>query len=170
MTVDQTVLEAKRYGIFSCKPEQTLLQAACQMAEKDVSALVVLDHQNRLQGVLSRTDLIRALVFEPDKVKLLNKIAFLLMRLSLNDDAARFADRAIALDSAYIPALVNRGIIHARSGELDAAERLFNRALQLEGTNLDALYNSMLLSRKKGDYRRADDIERKLQALTPAGR
>lgn len=66
MTVDQTVLEAKRYGIFSCKPEQTLLQAACQMAEKDVSALVVLDHQNRLQGVLSRTDLIRALVFEPE--------------------------------------------------------------------------------------------------------
>lgn len=61
MSIDQTVLEAKRYGVLYCGQTQTLQEAALTMAQEDVSALAVVDAQGYLVGLLSRTDLIRAL-------------------------------------------------------------------------------------------------------------
>jgi CBS domain-containing protein len=65
MTVDLTVQEAKRYGVLSCTPDHTLLQAAQRMLAEDVSALVVVDDQGYLRGIISRTDLMRARVHSP---------------------------------------------------------------------------------------------------------
>ncbi len=56
----QTVLESKRYGIYFCQPEASLLQAARRMAEEDISALVVVDGQGLLEGIITRMDLLRA--------------------------------------------------------------------------------------------------------------
>jgi CBS domain-containing protein len=60
MKQGRTVLEAKRYGIYGCRPDATLLQAARRMVEEDVSALVVVDDDGCLAGVISRTDMLRA--------------------------------------------------------------------------------------------------------------
>jgi CBS domain-containing protein len=66
MSIDQTVLEAKRYGVLSCEQNKTLLEAAQIMAREDVSALVIEDAQGYLAGLLSRTDLIKALGNDAD--------------------------------------------------------------------------------------------------------
>ena len=66
MTVRQTVLEAKRYGVLDCRPQQTLSEAASRMIAEDVSALVAVDSHGCLAGILSRHDLLRALVGSPD--------------------------------------------------------------------------------------------------------
>ena len=66
MTVRQTVLEAKRYGVLDCRPQQTLSEAASRMIAEDVSALVAVDSHGCLAGILSRLDLLRALVGSPD--------------------------------------------------------------------------------------------------------
>jgi len=66
MLAKRTVLEAKRYGVYQCNHSQTLAEAAQRMVEEDVSALVVVDDDGCLAGILSRTDLMRALMAQKD--------------------------------------------------------------------------------------------------------
>lgn len=62
MTINKTVLEAKRYGVITCSGKASLQLAAQRMVEEDVSAIVVIDTDGSLQGIISRTDLLRALM------------------------------------------------------------------------------------------------------------
>lgn len=55
-----TVLEAKRFGVITCKAGQALGATACMMQENNISALVVVDEEGFLAGVITRTDLVRA--------------------------------------------------------------------------------------------------------------
>ncbi len=55
-----SVLHAKRLGIYSCRASDSLKVAARLMQSHNISALVVVDAQERLDGVISRTDLVRA--------------------------------------------------------------------------------------------------------------
>lgn len=57
-----TVLEAKRFGVFSCQAHETMGSAARQMADRDISCLVVVDAEGFLEGLITRTDLMRACV------------------------------------------------------------------------------------------------------------
>lgn len=59
-----TVLDAKRYGVYTCRGQATLHEAAQRMVEADVSALVVVDEEGYLQGVLTHTDLLRVAAAE----------------------------------------------------------------------------------------------------------
>lgn len=60
MKLASTVLEAKRYGVVSCLPHTTLMDAARQMVAEDISAMVVVDSQGGLAGIFTRTDMLRA--------------------------------------------------------------------------------------------------------------
>jgi len=62
MRTDQTVIQAKRFGVFSCRKDKSLLDAAQRMVEEDISALVVVDIDGFLAGIITRTDLLRAFV------------------------------------------------------------------------------------------------------------
>ncbi len=55
-----TVIQAKRYGIYSCHCSTLLLEAARRIAEEDISTLVVVDDEGYLLGVITRIDLVRA--------------------------------------------------------------------------------------------------------------
>jgi CBS domain-containing protein len=55
-----TVMQAKRLGVLTCTPDCSLVEAAQRMTGEDVSALVVVDDEGYLAGILSRTDLLRA--------------------------------------------------------------------------------------------------------------
>lgn len=55
-----TVLQAKRLEVFTCLSTATLREAARQMFDRQISSLVVVDESGELQGVITRTDLIRA--------------------------------------------------------------------------------------------------------------
>jgi CBS domain-containing protein len=61
-----TVLKAKRFGIYSCYSSDTLRTAARTMNARNISALVVVDVEGYLNGVISRTDLVRACYETPD--------------------------------------------------------------------------------------------------------
>lgn len=66
MSLDQTALEAKRYGVYTSACCVTLGEAVRHMVAEDVSALVITDEEGYLTGILSRTDLIRAAIQHPD--------------------------------------------------------------------------------------------------------
>ncbi len=61
-----TVLEAKRLGVTTCRASVSLMHAACTMQENNISALVVVDGEGYLAGVITRTDLVRAGYERPD--------------------------------------------------------------------------------------------------------
>jgi signal-transduction protein with cAMP-binding, CBS, and nucleotidyltransferase domain len=54
-----TVLKAKRYGVYTCKAETTLGEAARTMVKEDISTLVVVDDSECLLGLITRIDLMR---------------------------------------------------------------------------------------------------------------
>ena len=57
---DITVIQAKRFGIYSCPTDTTLLQAAQTMVDEDISGLVVVNQNGHLEGIITRTDLLHA--------------------------------------------------------------------------------------------------------------
>ncbi len=67
--MDLSVLQAKRYGTFTCTSATILQDAAQKMVEEDISCLVVVDNQGYLAGVITRADLIRAFITSPDWMK-----------------------------------------------------------------------------------------------------
>ncbi len=66
MIKEISVLKAKRFGIYSCYAGDTLRTAARLMNARNISALVVVDAEGFLYGVITRTDLVRACYEMPD--------------------------------------------------------------------------------------------------------
>lgn len=66
MSLEQTALEAKRYGVFTSQCCVTLAEAVQHMVAEDISAVVITDKEGYLSGILSRTDVIRAAIQHPD--------------------------------------------------------------------------------------------------------
>lgn len=61
------VSELMHQGVLTCTAETPIQDAARMMVEQDVSALVVVNQQGYLIGVLSRTDLVRLRMLSQDK-------------------------------------------------------------------------------------------------------
>ncbi len=55
-----TVSGAKRLGISRCLSTTTMRDVTAKMTEEDISCLVVVDKDGLLEGIITRTDVIRA--------------------------------------------------------------------------------------------------------------
>jgi signal-transduction protein with cAMP-binding, CBS, and nucleotidyltransferase domain len=62
--MDRTVGEVMHKGVITCKRETPIQDVAKQMTEQDVSALVVVEANGGLAGIISRTDLVNARLYE----------------------------------------------------------------------------------------------------------
>ncbi len=63
---DLRVLDSMASGAFVCKPSDSVEKALSLMADRQVRRIPVVDGENRLQGVLSLNDLVRAAVRIPE--------------------------------------------------------------------------------------------------------
>lgn len=63
---DLPVMQAKRFGAYSCKADESLADAASQMTTRNISALVVVDDAGYLLGIITRADLVRACYHHDD--------------------------------------------------------------------------------------------------------
>ena len=55
-----SVMQAKRFGVWTTASTATLLEVAREMVERNISGLVVVDAEGCLEGLITRTDLVRA--------------------------------------------------------------------------------------------------------------
>lgn len=55
-----SVTGAKRLGIKRCSPTATMSEVTAKMTEEDISCLVVVDDEGLLEGIITRTDVLRA--------------------------------------------------------------------------------------------------------------
>lgn len=60
MIKDRPVLQAKRLGIVSCRGGDRLSKIVRRMADDDISALVVVDDEGFLVGIITRSDVLKA--------------------------------------------------------------------------------------------------------------
>lgn len=101
MRKNRTVLEAKRLEVFACAPDCTLREAAEHMTRREISALVVTDAAGDLQGIITRTDLIRAHLSHEDWKKrrvgdhMTREVVTVTPQALLKDVAAQMLDHHI---------------------------------------------------------------------------
>ncbi len=55
-----SVMQAKRFGVWTIAPDADLKTVAREMVEHNISCLVILDEEGYLDGLITRTDLVRA--------------------------------------------------------------------------------------------------------------
>ncbi len=55
-----TVLGAKRLGISRCRATDAMAEVTARMTDEDISCLVVVDAEGLIEGIISRTDILRA--------------------------------------------------------------------------------------------------------------
>lgn len=55
-----SVMQAKRFGVWTTASTTTLLEVAREMVDRNISGLVVVDAEGCLEGLITRTDLVRA--------------------------------------------------------------------------------------------------------------
>ncbi|KAK0425986.1 hypothetical protein QR680_009488 [Steinernema hermaphroditum] len=96
-----------------------------------------------------------------------NNLAFLslLQGAARLDEAAQFADQALAVDRYNASALVNRGNIFYVQGDLDRALQHYKEALSVDSSCVQALYNMGLVSRHQGNVEKALDAFYKLHHM-----
>jgi CBS domain-containing protein len=66
MKQGRTVLEAKRFGCRTCYPDTVLSEVVQHLVEKDISCLVVTDHEGFLAGIITRNDVLRDYLHNDD--------------------------------------------------------------------------------------------------------
>ncbi|NNJ09461.1 CBS domain-containing protein [Chloroflexales bacterium ZM16-3] len=62
--MDRMVGEVMHRGVLTCQRETPIQDIARQMSEQDISALVVVDQNSTMIGLISRTDLVNARLYE----------------------------------------------------------------------------------------------------------
>ena len=55
-----SVMQAKRFGVWTISADANLRNVAREMVDHNISSLIVVDDEGYLQGVITRTDLVRA--------------------------------------------------------------------------------------------------------------
>jgi len=82
-------------------------------------------------------------------------------------EAQRAYERALELDPAYVPAVINLGNLHYGQGRLDEARACFERAIELEPTNAKARFNLGNVLHDRSEYQAALILFRDAAALDP---
>jgi signal-transduction protein with cAMP-binding, CBS, and nucleotidyltransferase domain len=62
--MERTVGEVMHRGVLTCLRETLIQDVARQMSEQDISALVVVNDEGLMIGLISRTDLVNARLYE----------------------------------------------------------------------------------------------------------
>lgn len=63
---ERTAAQAKRLGVVTCNASDPLQDVVMDMADNDISGLVVVDGSGCVAGIITRMDLIRAHLQSPD--------------------------------------------------------------------------------------------------------
>mgnify|MGYP001569100521 CR=1 FL=1 len=129
-------------------------------ASSYIYSAMQLEEQRKYPEALA--EYLNALKYKPDNPLIYNNISYLYLRMGVYETALQDAKKALALNSDYIPAMVNAGISLAALNRDDEAERLLKRAVTSEPYNRNALYNLGLLYEKEKRFKEALDMYQNL--------
>lgn len=82
MTV-RSILDAKGRRVVVIAPDKTLAQAIAVLADNKIGAVVVCDDSQRIKGILSERDVVRALAAKKDKAESMSVSEFMTSAVQL---------------------------------------------------------------------------------------
>ena len=88
-----------------------------------------------------------------------------MIRLDMWDESLGYLLESIKLNNQYVPALINLGIVYAKTGKFSESEEMLLQAVSLEENNRLALLNIAILYEKEGLYERAREYYQRLRIL-----
>jgi CBS domain-containing protein len=100
-TTVKSILQQKGAQVWYVSPDTTLLQALQQMAEKNVGALVVLDEDKKLVGILSERDYARRGILQgrgpdtPVREMMTTQVYYVTKEQTIDDCMSVMTDRKI---------------------------------------------------------------------------
>lgn len=97
----------------------------------------------------------RLLLLKPDDVAVMNTIAGLYGVQHQYQQEIEWADKALAIDTAYAPAHINRGNALAALGRIDEAKTAFQRVIQVAPDNPLGPYSLGVLAERQGQIESA---------------
>jgi len=107
-------LKDKARRVFTIASSQTVEDAICLMAGREVSALLVTEN-DQLAGIFSKEDLFRSLLEKKSRafseIKLKNAMTRNLLLAKPEDPITTVLDKMIAADITYLPVIEEKEII-----------------------------------------------------------
>ncbi|RME11831.1 MAG: CBS domain-containing protein [Ardenticatenia bacterium] len=82
----KTVADVMSHRVISCHPQTPIRRCARRMRENDVSALIVLDDDGHLAGILSQTDLVTLRAYRPEWEEMVAEHAMIRNVLTVTPD------------------------------------------------------------------------------------
>jgi CBS domain-containing protein len=127
------ILYGKGHDVATIEPAASVAEAVAALREHNVGALVVVDDQSHIAGILSERDVVRALADEPVKATILERRVSDLMttevttcgsRSSVDELMRLMTDRRIrhipVVDDGALNGIVSIGdVVKTRIGELE---------------------------------------------------
>lgn len=127
------------------------------------SSYIELGRLNVAEFVMKRaTDRIK------EDASVFNLMGYIKQRDRQYEAARRWYDKALALNPAYAPALVNRGNLYAQQFELDQAEKDLIAALTADPLSSDAMVSLGIVQKRKNNIAGAKASLSKAVELDPA--
>ncbi|SFR12585.1 CBS domain-containing protein [Poseidonocella sedimentorum] len=134
----QKILQSKDKAVFSIRPQQTIHDAVEILRDKRIGALLVMDAEGHLVGILSERDIVRKLADTPGKT-LPNRVEDVMTRdveVCTPDEpllsvlrrmtAGRFRHMPVAADNGVVGIVTIGDVVNFRLKELE------HEALQLK--------------------------------------
>jgi tetratricopeptide (TPR) repeat protein len=101
-----------------------------------------------------------------DDAGLYNLLGVISERQSKAGVAKEHYNKALKINDSFAPALVNRGNIYLRSGEMSLAEADFKKALEIDPLNTDAMISLAVVQRQSGRHELAKaQVQRVLEIM-----
>lgn len=107
----------------------------------------------------------KVLDIEPKNYKVMNKIAYIFIRIASHREALKYLENALDIRQDYVPVLINAGTVYAKEEKFTDAEKYLLKALSIEEVNQTALFNLALLYEKQGRYDLAQQYYSRLKGL-----
>lgn len=154
---------------MSCSRPATSVGAEKPIAGQRVGSAVAVDNSRRFDELLSEAIRLEdqglfdqaidkhfeILRFRPREVRSMNTIAGLKGKLNLFDEELTWVDRALAVDSRFAPAWVNRGNALGSLGKLEEADAAFIQALELDSRLPEAHNGRGVVADGRGSFEEA---------------
>jgi tetratricopeptide (TPR) repeat protein len=83
------------------------------------------------------------------------------------DLAKTLFNQVLTIDSNYVAALTNLGVIHFNDKDIDQADIYFKKAYSIQATDPDAVSNMGVIAHTKGDYETALEFYRQSLRIRP---
>lgn len=124
-------------------------------SQKDAYLYRALEYETNRDYTGALAEYRKLLRMDNKNFTVLNNVAYIYLRMGLDKESILFSQMALAINSNYIPALINLGIAYAGADNISAAEYYLDKAYSLDPLDQTAILNIAILHERRKNNQEA---------------